>query len=281
MAHIARLRLYPVKALDGVEQEAVGFTRGGALAGDRQFALYGPDGAVLNGKRTSKIHRLSTTFDPDRGRLTVHVEGSPPGRFDLPGDIERAEAWFETFFEHPVTVRQTADQGFLDRPDAGPSVVSTASIEAVASWFHDLTVEGVRRRLRANVEVTGVAPFWEDRFVGESAPSFVARSADGSRRIRFDGVDPCGRCVVPTRDPATGEPTPGFRERFCERRAASFPEWADPDAFPHDYTLMLLAQILPADREKSIHVGDEVVEVDSGATETDFPPSGERPGTRG
>jgi uncharacterized protein YcbX len=67
--------------------------------------------------------------------------------------------------------------GFVDRRDMRPSVISTATIETVASWFDGLTVEGTRRRLRANVEVSGVPAFWEDRFVGAGAPSF---EADGS-----------------------------------------------------------------------------------------------------
>jgi uncharacterized protein YcbX len=75
----------------------------------------------------------------------------------------------------------------------------------------------VRRRLRANVEVLGVPAFWEDRFVGERAPSFEAGG------IHFDGVTPCGRCVVPSRDPNTGEDKESFRKTFIENRRETFP----------------------------------------------------------
>ncbi len=187
-----------------------------------------------------------------------------PERLDLVGGPDRAEAWFADYFDQPVALHRDADGGFVDRPDAGPSVVSTATLGAVASWFDDLTVDGVRRRLRANVEVGGVPAFWEDRFVGEGAPIFTVTPADGGQEIRFEGVEPCGRCVVPTRDPTTGEPTPGFRERFVERRAATFPDWADRTAFPHDYTLMLIARVPAADRGGTLHVGDQV-EVVAGA----------------
>jgi len=79
---------------------------------------------------------------------------------------------------------------------------------------------------------------------------------DGS--VRFEGAEPCARCVVPSRDPETGDPLPEFQERFVERREATFPEWADPDAFPHFYTVMLISRVPGASRERSIAVGDGV-----------------------
>jgi len=63
---------------------------------------------------------------------------------------------------------------------------------------------------------------------------------------------------VPERDPDTGEPTPGFRERFVRKRRETFPEWADRDAFDHDYTLMLIAGVAEADRGGELRVGDSV-----------------------
>lgn len=258
MAHVARLRIYPVKALDGVDVEAAGLTPGGGLAGDREFALFDEEGEVINGKRTDRVHRLRTDYDPSSDTLTVGTGGSSaPESFDLGSEAGRAEAWFSDYFEQPVRLRRDGDRGFPDRPEAGPSVVSTATVETVASWFDGLTTDGVRRRLRCNVEVGGVPAFWEDRFVGDGAPGFVVRTTDGLD-VRFEGVEPCGRCVVPTRDPDTGAPTPGFRERFIERRAATFPDWADPEAFDHDYTLMLIARVPEADRNGTLRVGDEV-----------------------
>lgn len=94
--------------------------------------------------------------------------------------------------------------------------------------------------------------FWEDRFVGRDAPAFAAGD------VRFEGVEPCARCVVPERDPDTGEHTPDFRERFVERRRETFPEWADRDAFDHLYTLMLIARVPEADRGRTVRVDDPV-----------------------
>ncbi|MFB6354048.1 MAG: MOSC domain-containing protein [Halobacteriales archaeon] len=266
MAHVARLRVYPVKALDGEDRDVVGLTPNGTLAGDRAFALFGPDGDVINGKRTDAVHRLRTSYDAAGGVLRVRRAEQPPNdarAFDLTADRAAAEAWFAEHLGTPVTIRRDAERSFVDRPESGPSVVSTATLEAVASWFEALDVADVRRRLRANVEVGGVPAFWEDRFVTDDAPAFEAG------RVRLEGVEPCGRCVVPTRDPDTGEPTPGFREQFVERRAATYPEWADRSAFPHDYTLMLIARVPEADRDGELRVGDPVRVVGGDARRTE------------
>ncbi|MFC6974279.1 MOSC domain-containing protein [Halomicroarcula sp. GCM10025709] len=257
MAHIERLTVYPVKALDGMDREESEILPGGTLAFDREFALHDADGAAYNGKQAAAVHDLSTAFEPATRGLTVDA---PDERQEFALGTEdgraRAGAWFSDFFGVDLTVVRDTDRGYVDRREMGPSVISTATLETVASWFADVTVDGARRRLRANIEVGGVPAFWEDRFVGADAPAFEAGG------VRIEGVTPCGRCVVPERDPDTGEPTPEFREQFVRRRRETFPDWADRDAFDHFYTLMLIARIPERDRGKTIAVGDEVEVVD-------------------
>jgi hypothetical protein len=254
MGHVERITVYPVKGLDAVALEEARVLDGGTLEYDREFALFDATGEVMNGKRTDRVHDLDTAFDPATGELTVETGEGERRRFDLGAERERdrAAGWFGGFFDADLTLERDRSVGFVDRRGMGPSVVSTATLEAVASWFEDVTVDGARRRLRANVEVGGVPAFWEDRFVGDDAPSFLAGD------LRFEGATPCGRCVVPERDPDTGEPTSGFRERFVRRRRETFPEWADPDAFEHYYTLMLIAEVPDADRGGTLRVGDPV-----------------------
>ena len=252
MGRIERIVVYPVKGLDGTRLDDARVLAGGTLEHDREFALFDAHGDVINGKRTAAVHDLDTAFDPESGVLTVEAPDDEPRRFDLDAERERAAEWFGAFFDRELTLERDGTLGFVDRRDMGPSVVSTATLREVASWFDGMTVAGARRRLRANVEVGGVPAFWEDRFVGPDAPSFVAGG------IRFDGATPCGRCVVPRRDPDTGESTPDFRETFVERRRETFPEWADEDAFDHLYTLMLIARIPETDRGSTLRVGDAV-----------------------
>ncbi|WP_137285743.1 MOSC domain-containing protein [Halorussus salinisoli] len=256
MARLERLRVYPVKGLDGIDVETAEVLDGGTLARDREFALFDENGDVINGKRTDRVHELSTDFDPASGEFSVETPDDETRRFDLYGDRTSAERWFSDFFDADLTLRRDTSLGFVDRREMGPSVISTATLRTVASWFDGMTVESARRRLRANVEVAGVPPFWEDRFVGDGAPTFEIGG------VRFEGVTPCGRCVVPQRDPDTGDPLPEFRERFVRKRRETFPEWADQSAFDHDYTLMLIARVHESDRARTLRVDDPVDVVD-------------------
>jgi uncharacterized protein YcbX len=254
MATIERIRIFPVKGLDGIDVDAAEILEGGTVAHDREFALFDSEGEVINGKRTARAHELSTEFDPDSVRLSVETPDGRSHQFSLdePVERDRAEEWFADFFGVDLSLERDESLGYVDRRDMGPSVISTATIETVTSWFDGLSAESARRRLRANIEVSGVPAFWEDRFVGENAPAFEAGG------IRFEGVTPCGRCIVPERDPDTGEPIPEFRERFVQKRRETFPDWADDDAFDHHYTVMLIARVPEHDRGNRLCVGDSV-----------------------
>ncbi|MFA1611729.1 MOSC domain-containing protein [Halobellus rubicundus] len=258
MARLDRLRVYPVKGLDGIEVDAADVLGGGTLEHDREFALFDADGDVLNGKRTDRVHDLSTDFDPDSGAFAVETPAGETEEFVLSEERERerAEAWFCDFFDRDLTLERDAERGYVDRREMGLSVLSSGTLAEIASWFDDLGVGSVRRRLRANVEVADVPAFWEDRFVSADAPGFRVGE------VRFEGLDPCGRCVVPARDPDTGDELSGFRERFIRQREATFPAWADEDAFDHFYTAMILARPFDADRGRRLRVGDAVAVMD-------------------
>jgi uncharacterized protein YcbX len=254
MARVARLTVYPVKGLDAHDLDAVRLLSGGTLAHDRAYALVDADGTRWNAKQSALFHRLDADYEPETGALTV-THGDATARFDLPAERDRAGDWFSDLFDADLELRHDDALGHVDRRRAGPSVISTATVETVAGWFDDLAPAAVRRRMRANVEVAGVPAFWEDRFVGDDAPAFEAGG------VRFEGVEPCARCVVPERDHETGAHEPAFRERFVERRRETFPGFADPEAFDHGYTLMLIARVPEADRGATLRVGDAVAVV--------------------
>lgn len=252
MAAVERISVYPVKGLDGIDVETTEILDGGTFKYDREFALFDTDGDVLNGKRTEQIHDLSTDFDPVSKTFSVETTDGEIEQFDLDTDDETAAEWFSDYFSVDLKLRRDPSLGFVDRREMGPSVISTATLETVASWFDEVTVDGARRRLRANLEVSGVPAFWEDRFVGDDAPAF---GVDG---VRFEGMTPCGRCIVPERDPDTGTRTTDFRERFIRNRERTFPEWADSRAFDHYYSVMTIARIPRAHRGRTVGVGDSV-----------------------
>ena len=255
MAHIETLRLYPLKGFDAVDAESIEITDAGTVAGDREYALVDPDGAnperALNGKQLPAVHEVTAGFDRGREVIELATGAGERARFDLATDREAASEWLGEFFGRPVELRRRGPPSFVDRPTLGPSVVSTATLEAVASWFDGVTVEGARRRLRPNVEVGGVPAFWEDRFLGDGS-GFEAGG------VRFEAVKPCGRCVVPSRDPDTGDPIEGFRARFVERREGTLPEWVDPEDFEHFYAVTIITNVPAASRGETLRVGDEV-----------------------
>ncbi|MDZ7688910.1 MAG: MOSC N-terminal beta barrel domain-containing protein [Halobacteriales archaeon] len=246
-AKVEKLRVYPVKSLGCVCVTEAKVLDGGTLVRDREFAVFDGDGDVVNGKRTPLVHRPDVRLQDD-----VPVVSFPDGEeVNVADERDRAERLLGDFFDVDATVRRDGSLGYVDRREMGPSVVSTATVREFASWF-DITVESARRRLRANVEVSGVPAFWEDRFVGEDAPSFDVGG------VGFEGVTPCGRCVVPARNPDTGEETEGFRRTFIEKRRETFPEWADEDAFDHPYTLMIIARVPEEERGGKVSVGDRI-----------------------
>jgi hypothetical protein len=261
--YLARVTVYPVKSLDGVEREAARFTTGGALEHDRTYALVDEEGEYVNGKRERAVHRLRSEFDVASRHLDLSSPDVASETFDLslddagrPTDADALAEWLSSYFGYPVSLRHDRASGFPDDTDAsGPTVVSTATVREVASWFDGIDVEGMRRRLRANLEIGGVPPFWEDHLFADRDQIVSFSVGD----VELEGVNPCQRCVVPSRDPDTGEETEGFRRRFVERREATLPPWSDGDWFDHSFRLMVNTRVHTVGENPTVSVGDPVV----------------------
>lgn len=253
---VSRLTVYPVKSLDGKSVEEASLTDVGALENDRIYALVDEDGAYVNGKAERRIHRIRSGFDLDTHRLCLRDVDAPAeeaSTFVLPDESDDVARWFETYLGYDVSVRREPARGFPDDTDnPGPTLISTATIETLASWYDDVTPDGMRRRLRANVEISNVPAFWEDHLFADHGE--VVRFTIGD--VAFEGVNPCQRCVVPSRDPDTGEETPDFRERFIENRRRTKPDWTDSDRFDHDFRVMVNTRVPGS--PSTIAVGDSV-----------------------
>ena len=71
--------------------------------------------------------------------------GRARGRWSLPDDLEALESWLTGYFGQPVFFRGNPQGGFPDDTSVlGPTVISTATLEEVASWFPGLSVESAR-----------------------------------------------------------------------------------------------------------------------------------------
>lgn len=260
MPTLSRIAIHPIKALDPVAVERVSVTDVGGLEGDRTYAIVDENGDYVNGKRTAAVHRLRSAVDLETNRVSLRVGGDGSAHvFDLDRDRAALEAWLSEYFGLPVALTvatggpQTDSVVFGDGTQPGPTLISEATLTEVSSWYPGIDAAEMRLRLRPNLVVEGVPAFWEDRVV-----------ADGGRPFRIGdvplvGVESVPRCVVPTRDPRTGEDYEGFQETFVEQREETLPEWADREAFDDRYfQLMALTRIPVAEGALELAVGDEV-----------------------
>ncbi|MFB6111223.1 MAG: MOSC domain-containing protein [Halobacteriaceae archaeon] len=253
MAHLARLRIFPIKSLDGHDIEETPLVGPGSLQGDRAYAITDDDGEAVTGKRTSAVHGLSAEYNLDQDAVTLRRVGDPTTErtFSLDGQRGSLNVWLSEYFGEPVSLIRDSAGGFPDDTEAhGPTLVSRATLRRVASWF-DLGVDDVRRRFRANVEIGGVEPFWEDRLYGEG----TTRLEVGETILTIDG--PSRRCIVPARDPDSGRETPQFKARFVGHRRASRPSWVTPRQLGGHFRLAVNT-VVPEQAAHSLRVGAEV-----------------------
>ena len=254
--YLARIAVFPIKALDAVEVTHATLTPGGSLAWDRRFAMLDRSGRFINGKRNAKVHLLRAAYDLERSQVRLRRQASVRwDGFQLAAGEPELERWLSDHFGEPVRVVENPDAGFPDDTEAsGPTLVSTASLLEVASWFPGLDAGALRRRFRVNLEVDGVQAFWEDlQFTEHGRRTFRIGE------VELEGANPCARCVVPTRDPDTSDVLPGFQRTFNERRAAALPPGVARQRFDHFYRFTLNTVIAQGQRGRSLNVGDAVM----------------------
>ena len=266
---LANISLFPIKSLDPFAVKEARIGPGGGLEFDRAWALYSADGQWVNGKRSTAIHLIRAAFAPDVSSVTLSVPGDrrkiPTKTFAFPGDTASASQWFSNFFEQPVTVRYSPE-GFPDDAIAnGPTIVSTASLQAVSGLFPGMTIDDARLRFRTTLEIDGdrsaVAPaevpaFWEDHlFSAEERGAVRFRIGE----VNFEGSNPCARCPVPPRDPHTGVIIPGFQKIFSDYRRSHVPGWCPEARFDHYYRLATNTRVASSEAGKVLRVGDLLV----------------------
>lgn len=253
---IAGIRLYPIKSLDGIDVGEARVLSNGSLENDRRFALTDAQGRFVNGKRFPSIHRVRTEYDLGALTATVWVQDAPESRetFSLESELPGLAQRLTRHFGFDVRIQESRIGGFPDDSESpGLTIVSTASLAAVAEWYDGLSLEESRRRFRANVELDASIPFWEDRLAGELDETRPVKLG----AVRLLGVNPCQRCAVPTRSSSTGEAIPGFAAQFAARRQGTLPAWSPRSRFDHFYRLAINTRTLDG-QPGVIRVGDPV-----------------------
>ncbi|MBD2437431.1 MOSC domain-containing protein [Nostoc sp. FACHB-110] len=262
MPHLAKIVIYPIKSLDGVEVPQARVLSSGALECDREFAIVDAQGKFVNGKRHPKIHVLRSQFNLRNRTISLQIPHQDvPQVFHLDHEQQALAVTLSDFFEFPVQLVQNRQMGFPDDTNSpGPTVISTASLIEVAAWFVDVDVKQMRRRMRANLEIADVPAFWEDQLFAQS--NQVVTFAVGD--VLFFGVNPCQRCVVPTRHPDSAVADPNFQKIFVQQRQASLPAWVNLSRFNHFYRLSVNTRLATSASEKILKVGDEIKILDIG-----------------
>ena len=288
MPTLDRITIYPVKSLDGLDVAEARVLPSGALEHDRRWQLVDMDGRVLNAKRSPLFHAIRAEFDlghpgdasdvPRLGTHVIHLAIDPvavaaraipgierlatlgPASFPLVPGPEGPCGWLSEAFGVGALLVERADGGFPDDRDApGPTLVSTASLEAVAAWF-GFDLAECRRRFRVNLEIGGCDAFWEDALASparpELQPPLSALDPDlpadpyadlpppeplafSIGEARFQAVNACRRCVVPSRNSRTGTVTGQFRDVFEAWRAKTLPDAVDASAWGQAYRLAI------------------------------------------
>jgi len=261
--YLSRIIVYPIKSLDGVAVSSVTVLQSGALQSDRELAIFDQQNQIVNGKRYPKVHLLRTSFNLETRTVCLQVQGSESTHvFHLDAERRELEGWLSEYFGFSVGLQQNSVSGFPDDTEAsGPTVISTATLETVASWFPGIEVSGqisatdeMRQRLRANLEIEAVPAFWEDQLFSEAGD--VVQFQIGS--IQVEGINPCQRCVVPTRDSLTGNVYPNFQKIFIKQRQKTLPTWVNASRFNHFFRLSVNTCIPKSEAGKVLRVGDEV-----------------------
>jgi Uncharacterized Fe-S protein len=158
MPTLSHIAVYPIKALDPAAVEQVSVTEVGGLAGDRVYGIVDSDGEYVHGKRTPEVHRLDATFDLTAGRVTLGVhETDRRQEFQIDRDRHDMETWLSEYFDVSVELveqsggAQTDSAVYTDSAAMGPTVVSEATLEEVASWYDGIGPDEMCRRLRPNL----------------------------------------------------------------------------------------------------------------------------------
>ena len=256
MPYVASIHIYPVKSLDGIAVSQATILASGALKGDRSFAICDEQGEFVNSKRNSGVHFIRFSFDVKNRIIGLKIQGTQE-EFFFHSDRERTaiESWFSNYFGFHVKLIENLLTGFPDDTAApGPTIISTETIAEIASWFPRVCVNEMRRRLRANIEIGDVPPFWEDKLFAESDE--VVRFKIG--KVIFEGINPCQPCIVPTRNSWTKEVYPNFQNVFTAKRKETMPDWVKRARFNHFYHLSINTRVPELAAGKILRIGDQV-----------------------
>lgn len=210
MTQVCGLAMTAIKGTRLLEVDSLMLGRDGVRE-NRRFLLIDDRDRMINAKHLGELQAIVADYSDDERRLAITlpdgsrvedvVRGGEPVVAQFYSGILRGELvdgpWsgaISQFAARPLRLVEAGKAGAVDRGLLGAaSLISRASLERLAEVGG---CEGVDpRRFRMLVEVDGVEAHAEDAWVGRSVHI-------GDAVVRFEGH--VGRCLITSRDPATG-----------------------------------------------------------------------------
>ncbi|WP_109434020.1 MOSC domain-containing protein [Aquimarina sp. AU119] len=253
--YVSKIRIYPIKSLDPIEvsEAEIGIR---SLKYDRAYAMVAEDGRYVNGKRTGRVNELKATYDLQKGIVQLsHREGGDISEFELREGNTDLDAYLSNFFDLKVILIHRTEGELMDIPSASSvTIVSKKSLVSIHKDLNSYSLENIRLRFRANIEIEGVAEFWEEKLF--KTPGIGMRFKIGD--VEMIGVSPRARCNVPPQDPFTGESDRSFARKMMKSRAKSLPENSDLAHYGSMYHLTVNTYLPDTEKGKKIILRDTI-----------------------
>jgi uncharacterized protein len=222
MLTLTHINIYPVKSLDGYSPTSAIVERRG-LQYDRRWLITDMDGMFMTQRTNAKMALLRATIEDNTLiikekqneqnsiKIPLNTEGGEKSDVVVWDDTmsatpisEAANAWLSDFLQKKcqlVYMPDTTKRQVEAKYNRGEDIVSFADgypflmigEASMADLNSRMDTPLSIRRFRANFIFSGGTPFQEDTF---------AHFHIGD--VPFEGVKPCARCVLTTRDPDTG-----------------------------------------------------------------------------
>lgn len=224
---------------------------------DREFAMLGSDGRFVNGKRTGRVNQLAATYDLNNYQVNFTERGADNMEsFNLLEENEKISAYLSDFFQLEVAFLHNKEGRLLDVPDRScVTILSEASLSYLSAEMHHEDIEDMRLRFRANIEISGVPAFWEERLARLSREPVQCRIGD----VSIAGNSLRARCNVPPKDPLTGELDKKFVAAMLRAREKNIPDWSCVGELDSLYYLSVDCSLPASEKGKRINIGDELV----------------------
>ncbi len=252
---LSKIRIYPIKSLDPIELTSVKIGKR-SLLGDRKFAMLNQFGSFINGKATGLVNQLQTSFDDQIEYVTFNKRGSDEKAiFNLNTETDKIESFLSLFFNNKVSFVKNEDGRLMDIPDeSSVTVVAYETLQHLAVQLVD-SEDTLRLRFRANLEISNVPIYWEERLANEDSQIGVPFLVGDVKMI---GKNLRARCNVPPRNPLTGETDKTFIKRLIDSRKKNIPTWSHVQKLESLYHLSVDIFIPDSEIGKQIKIGDVV-----------------------